>query len=149
MDMAMRMETMRCATEAAVSHTAVLRPPSIRVGPLPRPAVPSRHETHRHGADSRRTHHGQDHAARAFHVAVPPCCSVPEVSDSLSLEGSEASKSQPPHRIVRHKPLRQLPPEKWAVNARANEPKPPRVTPPEPESDEVPDGERLDEGSPP
>ena len=33
------------------------------------------------------------------------------------------------------------------MNARANEPKPPRVTPPEPESDKVPDGERLDEES--
>ena len=33
------------------------------------------------------------------------------------------------------------------MNARANEPKPPRVTPREPESDKVPDGERLDEES--
>jgi hypothetical protein len=44
--------------------------------------------------------------------------------------------------------VRQPPPEKCAANARANEPKPPRVTPPELESDEVPDGERLDEESP-
>jgi hypothetical protein len=49
---------------------------------------------------------------------------------------------------VRHKPVRQPPPEKCAANARANEPKPPRVTPAEPASDEVPDGERLDEESP-
>ena len=34
------------------------------------------------------------------------------------------------------------------MNACANAPKPPRVTPPEPESDEVPDEERLDEVSP-
>jgi hypothetical protein len=34
------------------------------------------------------------------------------------------------------------------VNARANEPKPPRVTPPEPESDEVAEGERVDAESP-
>ena len=35
------------------------------------------------------------------------------------------------------------------MKACANEPKPPRVTPPEPESDdEVPVGERLDEESP-
>ena len=39
----------------------------------------------------------------------------------------------------------QPPPEKCDVNACANEPKPPRVTPPEPESDDVPDDEWLDE----
>jgi len=44
-------------------------------------------------------------------------------------------------------PVGQPPPEKCDVNARANEPKPPRVTAPEPESDKVPDGERLDEES--
>jgi hypothetical protein len=46
---------------------------------------------------------------------------------------------------VRHKPVRQPPTEKCAANARANEPKPPRVTPPALESDEEADGERLDE----
>src|SRR5260370_11886510 len=45
------------------------------------------------------------------------------------------------------RPVGQPPPEKCDVNARANEPKPPRVTPPEPESDKVPDGERLDDES--
>jgi hypothetical protein len=49
---------------------------------------------------------------------------------------------------VRHQPVLQPPPEKCAANARANEPKPPRVTPPELESDEVPGDERLDEESP-
>src|SRR6266403_589068 len=44
-------------------------------------------------------------------------------------------------------PVDQPPPEKCDVNARANEPKPPRVTPPEPESDEVPDADRLDDES--
>ena len=34
------------------------------------------------------------------------------------------------------------------MNARAKEPKPPRVTPPEPESEETADGDRLDEESP-
>jgi len=48
---------------------------------------------------------------------------------------------------VRPTPVRQPPPEKCDVNARANEPKPPRVTPPEPESDEVPDADRLDDES--
>ncbi len=40
---------------------------------------------------------------------------------------------------------RQPPPEKCDVNACANEPNPPRVTPLEPESDDVPDEEWLDE----
>jgi len=44
-------------------------------------------------------------------------------------------------------PVDQPPPEKCDVNARANDPKPPRVTPPEPESDEVPDADRLDDES--
>jgi hypothetical protein len=39
----------------------------------------------------------------------------------------------------------QPPPEKCDVNACANEPNPPRVTPLEPESDDVPDEEWLDE----
>ena len=42
----------------------------------------------------------------------------------------------------------QLPPEKCAAKACANPPKPPRVTPLEPGSTEVPDDERLDEASP-
>lgn len=43
---------------------------------------------------------------------------------------------------------RQAPTEKCDANARAKEPNPPRVTPPEPESDEAAAGERLDEESP-
>jgi hypothetical protein len=44
---------------------------------------------------------------------------------------------------------RQPPPEKCDANACANPPKPPRVTPPDPESDAVPDEEWPDEVSPP
>jgi hypothetical protein len=47
--------------------------------------------------------------------------------------------------IVRGQP----PPEKCAAKARANEPNPPRVTPPEPDSEAVLDDELLDEESPP
>ena len=64
-----------------------------------------------------------------------------------SAEGNEASESRLFHRIVRPTPVHQPPPEKCDVNARANDPKPPRVTPPEVESDEVPGAERLDEES--
>jgi len=42
---------------------------------------------------------------------------------------------------------RQPPPEKCDENACAKEPNPPRVTPPEPESDDVPDDEWLEEVS--
>ena len=64
-----------------------------------------------------------------------------------SPEDNDASESRLFHRIVRPTPVHQPPPEKCDVNARANEPKPPRVTPPEPESDEVPGAERFDEES--
>jgi hypothetical protein len=64
-----------------------------------------------------------------------------------SAEGNEASESRLFHRIVRPTPVHQPPPEKCDVNARANDPKPPRVTPPEVESDEVPGAKRLDEES--
>jgi hypothetical protein len=43
----------------------------------------------------------------------------------------------------------QLPLEKWAENACANEPKPPRVTLPEPDSEAVLDDELLDAELPP
>ncbi len=129
MRMAVPMESMRRATEAAISHAAILGPPSVRVGPLVGSAITAPHKTHRHGADGCRTHHGQDHAARAFHVAAP------------AIHGGR------PIVLIWRQPSKQKP--KCAVNARANEPKPPRVTPPELESDEVPDEEWLDEVSPP
>ncbi len=46
------------------------------------------------------------------------------------------------------KPAGQPPPEKCAVNACANEPKPPRVTPPDAESDDVADDGWLEAASP-
>ena len=51
------------------------------------------------------------------------------------------SAGEPSFRRFLRRPACQPPPEKCAVNARANEPKPPRVTPPDPVSDEVPEGE--------
>jgi hypothetical protein len=44
---------------------------------------------------------------------------------------------------------RQPPPEKCAANARVKEPNPPRVTPSEPDSADVPDDDRFDDASPP
>src|SRR5271169_4595639 len=43
----------------------------------------------------------------------------------------------------------QPPPEKCAAKARPHPPKPPRVASPEPDSAEVPDDDRFEEGSPP
>jgi hypothetical protein len=51
--------------------------------------------------------------------------------------------------VSRHRAAQsdQPPPEKCEANACAKPPNPPRVTPSEPASDEVPDGERLEEAS--
>jgi hypothetical protein len=66
----------------------------------------------------------------------------PKMIDSLSFGGNQASKSFKTSRGTRRRG--RPPPEKCAANACANEPKPPRVTPPERDSDEVPDAERLE-----
>ena len=50
-------------------------------------------------------------------------------------------------RISRQRAARCQPPEKCDANERANEPKPPRLTPLDPESDDVADDEWLDEES--
>ena len=49
--------------------------------------------------------------------------------------------------ISRQRAGRRQPPEKCPANERANEPKPPRVTPLDPESDDVADDEWLEEES--
>jgi len=73
MGMAVRVESMRCATEAAIGHAAIFRRPAV--GPAlqkaPGAAVASRHKPHRYGAGSRGTHHGQNNTARSFHAATP------------------------------------------------------------------------------
>src|ERR1700730_12523171 len=83
----------------------------------------------------------------------PLRCSVPEQAIVSHLEVAKQAKANRFTQSCGARPVHQPPPEKCAVKARANEPKPPRVTPPEPESDEVPDEvpdeEWLDEGSPP
>ena len=57
-----------------------------------------------------------------------------------------AGKQKP--NVSRHRAAHaQPPPEKCDANACAKPPKPPRVTPSEPASDEVPDDERFDEAS--
>jgi hypothetical protein len=64
--------------------------------------------------------------------------------------GARQVKGEMFHGIVRRAVSHCQPPtEKCEANDRANEPNPPRVTPPEPESEAVPDDEPLDEESPP
>ena len=75
MAMAMAMQSMRSAAEAAIGRAAIFGEPPVRAAcqlrKTPWAAVVSPHKTHRYGTDGRRTHHGQDHAARAFHGAAP------------------------------------------------------------------------------
>jgi hypothetical protein len=161
--MAMPMESMQGAAKTAIGRGATFHQPSIRaarsIRNASRTAVYPRHKTHRYGADGRGTHHGQDDTARTFHGITRSCSCErlrkpsPDIQ-ALALRQScdlQASQSQLSHRIVRDaagRSRRQPPPEKCDVNACANPPNPPRVTPPEPESDEVPAEEWPDEVSP-
>jgi hypothetical protein len=62
--------------------------------------------------------------------------------------GARQVKGEMFHGIVRRAMSHCQPPtEKCEANDRANEPNPPRVTPPEPVSEAVPDDEGLDEES--
>jgi hypothetical protein len=149
MGMAVRVESMRRDTEAAVSDRTIFRPPPVRVGHSVGSAVAARPETHRYRTDGRSAHQRQDDTARAFHGEAPGHSG--RTRDILSFSANQASQSRCFHSIVRNGTgpgCRQPPPEKCDVNACANEPKPPRVTPPEPESEEVPDDAWLDEESP-
>jgi len=62
--------------------------------------------------------------------------------------GARQVKGEMFHGIVRRAMSHCQPPtEKCEANDRANEPNPPRVPPPEPDSEAVPDDEGLDEES--
>src|SRR5437879_3366246 len=112
---AMPVKSMRHTAEAAIGCAAIGPAVRARHRRAPGPAALSRHKAHRHGADGCRSHHGQDDAARAFHVAALGYAR--RTADSLSAGGQEASKSQLLHGIVRHAPPSQPPPEKCAVKA--------------------------------
>ena len=141
------------AAEAAIGHAAIrlatvrvrvtaCAPGSAIACAARNPSIPRRR---------RGTHHGQNDTARPFHVTDPRCLrTYSEQPDFPHWRHAGASESQPFHGIVRCESRcvrRQPPPEKCDANACANAPNPPRVTPPEPGSDEVPDDEWLDEVS--
>jgi hypothetical protein len=65
--MAVTMSVEKAATEAAISHRAILRPAPVGVGPQVWSAVVAPHQAHRYGADGRIAHQRQDHPARSFH----------------------------------------------------------------------------------
>jgi len=71
---------------------------------------------------------------------VQSCSGDPRSTIVSSAVRAHASESRNFHGIV-HQP----PTEDCKVKACANEPKPPRFTPPDPESDGVPEGEWLEE----
>src|ERR1035437_8085151 len=103
MRMAVRVESMRCAAETTIHRAAIFHEPPVRVARsiwnASGTAIDLRHKTHRYRADGRGTHHGQDHAARAFHVAAPALFEDGSgTTDSFpSPGGSEASESRSVH----------------------------------------------------
>jgi hypothetical protein len=160
MAMTVAVESMRPAAEAAICGGATLNEASVRaarsIWHASGTAIDTWHKAHRYRADRRCTHHGQDHTAGTFHAIT--CTHTLEQSrpslwhSRLGIEADLRSAHKPKPtvsqdragtrgRLVSYQP----PPEKCDVNACANEPNPPRVTPPEPESDDVPDEEWLDE----
>src|SRR5512140_2731047 len=102
MAVAVPAESMRPAAEAAIGHAAIFPGPPVRparqLGNASGTAVASPHESHRYRANVRGTHHGQDDAARAFHVAAPRLFLNGQQSPSPG--GSEASESRSFHGIV-------------------------------------------------
>jgi hypothetical protein len=63
MGMAVRVESMRRATEAAIGHAAIFSEPTVGavLYKALSAAIASRHKPHRYGAGGRATHHGQNH----------------------------------------------------------------------------------------
>src|ERR1700675_1782566 len=102
MRVAVPVESMRRATAAAIAHAAIWPEPSMRVARHlchgSGTAVTPPHKAHRYRAGRGGTHHGQDDAARAFHMARPwgvaerPIVSHPGTARQV--------KAGPPHGIV-------------------------------------------------
>jgi hypothetical protein len=163
--MAMTVESMQCTAKAAICRGATLNEAPVRaarsIWNASGTAIDARHKTHRYRANRRGTHHGQDDTAGTFH-AITCACRLEEAWESqaltfkplafrLGIEADLRSADKPKPAVSRHRAEGgqwvwcQPPPEKCDVNACATEPNPPRVTPLEPESDDVADEEWLDE----
>src|SRR6266702_2918234 len=132
------------AAEAAIGRPAI--GPAVRTGHghVSGAAIPSRHKTHRDGANRGAPHQCQHDAARSFHGGGPSL----KVRWYQAVSVTRWRRGKQIARVSRQRAGRCQPPEKCDANECANEPKPPRVTPLEPESDDVDDDEWLDEESP-
>ena len=87
--MAVTMESMRPAAEAAICRRATLNEASIRaarsIGNASGTAIDTRHKTHRYRANRRGTHHGQDDTAGTFH-AITCAHTLEQSRPSLSIQ---------------------------------------------------------------
>src|SRR5882757_5127517 len=151
MPMTVSVKSKRCTAEAAIGRRATLDQPPVRSARSVRnasgTAVDPRHKAHRDRTGGRGAHHGQDDTARAFHEASHGVRGRrPIISHAEAVKQAKAGSLTASCGIIA---ARQPPPEKCAVNARANEPKPPRVTPSEPEPEDVANDEPPAEESPP
>jgi hypothetical protein len=144
MGVATAMQLVRRAAEAAGWRAAIRLAVRAWYCAQPGTASRARPKPRRDRADGCGPHHRQDNTTRAFHGAASVGGVICEHHSGMraaigQVEGvcftaSYGALGQ-----------RQPPPEKCAEKAWANEPKPPRATPLEPESDDVPDAAWLDD----
>ena len=91
MAVAVTMESMRPAAEAAICRGATLNEASIRaersIWHASGTAINTRRKAHRYRADRRGAHHGQDHTAGTFH-AITCTHTLEESRPSLGTEAS-------------------------------------------------------------
>src|ERR1700686_838425 len=123
------------AAEPAIGRAAIRLAARTRHRRIPGTAVLSRYETHRYGADRRTSHQCQHHTTRALHGCDP----VFRFSGAGRVSITSWQRGKQKRGVSRQfagkgRPI-QPPKEKFDPKLCANEPKPPRVTPPEPESD--------------
>jgi hypothetical protein len=135
----MAVQPVRRATEAAIGWAAVKPAIRTRDRRATRPAILPRRQAHRYRADRGASHQCQHHTTRAFHGCDPVLRLFGETSVSITC-GSGSKRKPIPFTAS----CWDQPPEK--PKACAKEPKPPRCTPCEPESD-VPEDEWLEEES--
>jgi hypothetical protein len=139
--------------EAAIGHALASHDrTSVQAGRYltkkSRTAVTLFHKSHRYDADGPTPDQGQDDAAGAFHVGGLGADSMLDRHLGMRAGAGQAKAKYLTGSCGATTGCPQPPPEKCAAKACANPPKPPRVTPLEPGSAEVPDDERLDEASP-
>jgi hypothetical protein len=139
------MQSVWRAAEAAGWRAAIGLPARARHRAQSGTAIGARSKPHRDRADGRCPHHRQDNATRAFHGVASVCRGAIGKLHSGMCEEIRQEKVGCFTASCGVIAMYQLPIEKCAEKACANEPKPPRVAPLDPESDDVPDEAWLDE----